>query len=296
MHYQRALALNPRSPWAKTGLGALKAYLSPTPELIAAATTMLDGVALDPVQLEGLTSDELRITRNGVFARYGIDTHDDGINLFYYGPAAHARFDRELVIDPNATRRLLRSVDSQNVKLLRRLERAAKIAGARTGDEDDFDEGVEAVPSGPDRYREIDNEQESDAVVVANAGSTTVVAGGPRYTFTARDTVYDAVTRLTWQQSVSSEGFTQDEASEYCADLSLAGTGWRLPTQGELMSIVDTTRREPAIDPTAFPGAPSEVFWSSSVGAAGLGRYVYFGSGSAGYNNSSSTNRVRCVR
>ena len=89
----------------------------------------------------------------------------------------------------------------------------------------------------------------------------------------------------------------QDNANTYCAGLSLGGSGWRLPTLTELESIVDTAYR-PTIDPTAFPSTPADWFWTSSpyVGSSGFGWIVYFNYGSSAYDDTASTNRVRCVR
>jgi Protein of unknown function (DUF1566) len=61
---------------------------------------------------------------------------------------------------------------------------------------------------------------------------------------------------------------------------------------------IDYTASSPAIDATAFPTAPSAVFWSSSpqAGVSTLARYVDFSDGVI-YNDSvSNAHRVRCVR
>jgi hypothetical protein len=81
--------------------------------------------------------------------------------------------------------------------------------------------------------------------------------------------------------------------------LILANGGWRLPTRAELLTLVDPTKYNPAIDATAFPSTPSDYFWSSSAyaGSSGNAWYVYFYNG---YSNNvdvtSNTYRVRCVR
>jgi hypothetical protein len=66
----------------------------------------------------------------------------------------------------------------------------------------------------------------------------------------------------------------------------------------ELLTIVDATRSNPAIDPVAFPSTPAQYFWSSSpyVASGGAGWYVYFDYGYSNGAATSSTNRVRCVR
>jgi hypothetical protein len=132
------------------------------------------------------------------------------------------------------------------------------------------------------------------------AFASPAVANAPpgRYTFPAAGTVYDTRTNLTWQQADDTNSYTQSAATTYCANLSLAGTGWRLPTVAELESIVDDTRSNPAIDPTAFPGAQIASFWSSTpiAGASGHAWMIMFDYGVAQGPTTSSTYRVRCVR
>ena len=134
----------------------------------------------------------------------------------------------------------------------------------------------------------------------APAGQYVVTAGG-----TGNGTVYDTKSKLTWQQTVSSTTYTWADAKTHCAGVgaSLVGTGWRLPTIKELVTIVDLSRATtPMIDPNAFPGTPpSASFWSSSpaAGSPSLAWYVNFGGRAYGSANSSYiTNavNVRCVR
>jgi hypothetical protein len=132
------------------------------------------------------------------------------------------------------------------------------------------------------------------------ACATAALADAPsgRYTFPASGTVYDTRTQLTWQRAVDAGAYSQSAASTYCTGLSLAGTGWRLPTKAELETIVDYTRSNPAIDPTAFPSTPSAYFWSSSpyVASGGFGWLVSFNYGYSSSSDASGTIRVRCVR
>jgi hypothetical protein len=113
---------------------------------------------------------------------------------------------------------------------------------------------------------------------------------------TMSGTVYDIETKLTWQQTASSPEYTWADANTYCAGVSasLGGTGWRLPTFKELQTIVDDSRLNPSIDPTAFPTIPAGFTWASS-------REVYVGfdkgaSGSAGGYADAVLGNVRCVR
>jgi hypothetical protein len=127
----------------------------------------------------------------------------------------------------------------------------------------------------------------------------TVWAGAPpgRYTVSA-DTVLDTVTTLTWQRSAPITTYTWANAGAYCSSLSLSGTGWRLPTVKELQSLVDISVYAPAIDTVAFPGTPSNYFWSSSpvAGPGGSAWVVPFASGGTDFNAMTYANQVRCVR
>ncbi|HRI65732.1 MAG TPA: DUF1566 domain-containing protein, partial [Polyangium sp.] len=97
--------------------------------------------------------------------------------------------------------------------------------------------------------------------------------------------VFDKVTQLTWQRDVDPNVYTWDAAKAYCEDLVHAGyDDWRLPTRIELVSIVDYTKTNPAIDSAAFPNTPSEWFWTSSpwAGSGSVAWLVYFSNGNAG--------------
>jgi hypothetical protein len=111
-------------------------------------------------------------------------------------------------------------------------------------------------------------------------------------------TVRDARTGLTWQRSAPDERYTWAEARRYAARLALDGGGWRLPTVQELISLVDYSRHEPAIDTEAFPNTPPGWFWSATPYAGGEGRAwgVYFSVGSANYGGDLYGGAVRCVR
>ncbi|MET0792195.1 MAG: DUF1566 domain-containing protein [Polyangiaceae bacterium] len=111
--------------------------------------------------------------------------------------------------------------------------------------------------------------------------------------------VLDRVTGLMWQQSVDPQQLTFAAASQRCAALSLAGfDDWRLPSRLELISILDTTRTQPAIDVTAFPDTPSDWFWTSTLSASDprSAWYVYFYFGYPNTDLVSNQFSVRCVR
>ena len=115
-----------------------------------------------------------------------------------------------------------------------------------------------------------------------------------------QDIVTDPNTGLMWQRHISKKIFTLETAKLYAADLRLGGyEGWRVPNKAELLSIVDHSRRNPAIDIEAFPNTPSEYFWTvSPVASNSNGAWiVLFNNGdSSSYYDVSYFSRVRCVR
>jgi hypothetical protein len=137
-------------------------------------------------------------------------------------------------------------------------------------------------------------------LLVAFSSPRVALADAPpgRYTFLVSGTVYDTRTKLTWQGAVDASTYTWANATTYCTNLSLQGTGWRLPTRAELLTLVDPTKSNPAIDQTAFPSTPHEWFWSSSpyVGSAGSAWGVAFNFGFSNYYDTAYAYRVRCVR
>jgi hypothetical protein len=122
--------------------------------------------------------------------------------------------------------------------------------------------------------------------------------GAANYTLTT-DTALDHTTNLMWQRDFSARILYSDAAA-YCTSIANGGfNDWRVPTWIELVSIIDYGRTAPAIDPTAFPGVPSDWFWSSSVvGVSGLQQSVYFFQGNVVGLDTGMTQlwRVRCVR
>lgn len=122
-----------------------------------------------------------------------------------------------------------------------------------------------------------------------------------RYQIQAGALVFDTSTGLTWQQTVDAGSYAWSDAAKYCAE---RGDGWRVPSLGELQTIVDDTGVTPAIDGSTFPSTPEVDFWTSSpLGLTpGWAWAVSFGvgprgpAGSTWYAKTSVTNRVRCVR
>jgi hypothetical protein len=143
-------------------------------------------------------------------------------------------------------------------------------------------------------------------------GKDDVGAGAPNpnaYADNLDGTVSDLVTHLMWQQRVPSTGgaandgnVTWTEASAYCASLSAAGhDDWRLPSQIELVSLLDYSNLGPGqapIDNQLFPETPASAFWSSTkhAGSETDAWTVYMDVGFTYAYDMSSLGRVRCVR
>ncbi len=119
--------------------------------------------------------------------------------------------------------------------------------------------------------------------------------------------VSDSVTELQWQDDdiVASTERTWIEAIDYCENtLTLGGhDDWRLPNIKELLSIVDRSRHNPAIDTSSngFQNYSSNFYWSSTTyvfpGWTDYAWVLDLGNGySSSYGSKSYNNYVRCVR
>lgn len=120
-------------------------------------------------------------------------------------------------------------------------------------------------------------------------------------------TVYDTKTGLVWQQTVPTTGgdngtggYLWSNAKTYCTNLNLNGSGWRLPTVKELLTLVDVADQNPSIDNSmsGFPTAPSGVFWSATpqAGSPSQAWSVDFLTGETAVDGVAGPSRVRCVR
>jgi len=125
-------------------------------------------------------------------------------------------------------------------------------------------------------------------------------------------TITDNVTTMMWQKCSNGQNATGcsgtagtsrwEQAITYCEGLSLAGNSdWRLPNKNELASIVDYTRRKPAINSTYFRNTVSSPYWSattivSSNGSTSFAWYVGFDDGTVRNYGKSNYEYVRCVR
>jgi len=123
--------------------------------------------------------------------------------------------------------------------------------------------------------------------------------------------VTDPTTALTWMRcsmgqtwngstcTGAASAYTWSQAVAMTGTVSFAGNGyWRLPDIRELQTIVDWSRSEPPIDPTAFPNTPVSSFWSASAyaGDSGSAWVDGFDVGYATGVSKSSAYPVRLVR
>ena len=111
-------------------------------------------------------------------------------------------------------------------------------------------------------------------------------------------TVTDDVTKVVWQQVVSPNVYEWADAQAYCANLNLAGTGWRLPTLSELFSIEERGPSVPFVDQTAFPNMPIDSYWTSTLYEAqpDYAWYDYFAVGGPYFGHVETSLFVRCAR
>jgi hypothetical protein len=132
--------------------------------------------------------------------------------------------------------------------------------------------------------------------LVAYPASANAPSG--RYTV-SNGTVTDTRTKLTWQQATAPGTYTWANAKTYCSGLALNGSGWRLPTIKELMTLVDSSQTTaPFIDTSAFPSTQSNYYWTLTVFTPSndMAWQVEFLDGSMSQSSQTSAAYVRCVR
>ncbi len=118
-----------------------------------------------------------------------------------------------------------------------------------------------------------------------------------RFTDNGNGTISDKKTALIWDKDGSQSTMTFNEAEKYCEDLSeKTGEQWRLPTVEELFSLVDYTKKDPAIN-SVF-GCKPNYYWTSTPYAvdSDCAWVVVFSFGHVGWYYRSGDNYVRPVR
>ena len=99
-------------------------------------------------------------------------------------------------------------------------------------------------------------------------------------------TVVDTTTGLEWLRAPLGR-FEHQKAIDACAAVEHDGGGFCLPTRAELLTLVDITRFDPAIDTAAFPDIKGGWFWSSDLCAwsSASAWFVFFDGGSVNFGN-----------
>ena len=116
---------------------------------------------------------------------------------------------------------------------------------------------------------------------------------------TAGNIVSDKQHAIYWQDSPAPRKSTKDwdDAVAYCDALTLKGReNWRLPSFEELLSIVDYTRHDPAINPV-FDHVSEGTYWTAKDFSATKARAwtIDFRTGKTYYSYKTTNHAVRCV-
>ena len=140
-------------------------------------------------------------------------------------------------------------------------------------------------------------------------GSLGLYTPSADFTDNGNGTITHQKTSLTWKRCAEGQTWTGATCSGTASATAWANavamtqtyagaTDWRLPTQNELLTFVEWSATNPAINTAIFPNTPASYFWSASA-YAGSSDYAwsvpfYFGYGFTG----SKTNpfSVRLVR
>jgi hypothetical protein len=111
--------------------------------------------------------------------------------------------------------------------------------------------------------------------------------------------VTDTHTGLVWQQTDSGGSYTFAAAQQHCADL---GASFRAPSVKELLTLVDESRANPAVDSAVFSTIPnggnlvSCYQTSTPLAGTNLAWLVCFDAGRPTYDSVNDAYRVLCVR
>ncbi len=139
-------------------------------------------------------------------------------------------------------------------------------------------------------------------------------AGATRSYSRNEDSVIDNITGLQWQdnESVSKQWLTQenydagqynditgDTAASYCTALRLGGhSDWRLPSIGELETLIDYGKTNPTLSSDLFQNSIADTYWSSTTSAEYNDEAwrVFLDYGYSNYYSKDEGTNVRCVR
>ena len=139
--------------------------------------------------------------------------------------------------------------------------------------------------------------QELEIPGTVHARGPQPAATGPRFTVDG-DVVRDHVSGLDWtRQNVGDKALNWADGKAACSACRIGGfEDWRPPTIQELLTLVDYTRKSPAID-AAFQ-CDSEWYWTCTPAASSSGGawIVDFDGGYSGWGPRDYGYRVRAVR
>lgn len=117
-------------------------------------------------------------------------------------------------------------------------------------------------------------------------------------TVAGQNIVVDNYTGLEWQQEIKNEGYVFENAFDYCSALNYAGSssGWRVPEPLELLTIVDNSRLNPAIDMVNFPNMTNTNYiWTSQSKERKVAFVFIPETGRIGSRLKSDASKVICV-
>jgi hypothetical protein len=120
----------------------------------------------------------------------------------------------------------------------------------------------------------------------------------PSYTLDG-EVIRDNISQLEWQRTPDSAARSWSDALAYCEGLGLQGGGWRLPSLKELLTLVDSAQRMPAIQRKSFLYTQSDRYWTSSEYLDGrdIAHQVEFQLGESAITGTiADQHYVRCVR
>ncbi len=176
--------------------------------------------------------------------------------------------------------------------------------------------------------KDVDESLSAEILGILKTGQTTSYKdfddgyyqkGADRKYTRADGIVTDHITKLMWQDDYSDNGgnvvskswiikanwdakkyddTSGDTATTYCQNLTLGGySNWRLPTQNELLSIVDYGQNSPSIN-AVFINVGSSTYWTSTTSSkySENAWVINFKSGDAFTHSKKFEPYVRCVR
>jgi len=86
----------------------------------------------------------------------------------------------------------------------------------------------------------------------------------PEFSDNGDGTVTERVASLIWLKETDGVKRDWESSIQYCEDLSFAGyDDWKLPSNKELVSLVDLRKQKPAIDTGFFPDTDYKAYYWS---------------------------------